>query len=1094
MLIKKIILLCIATIGSISVLANGFLPVSAPTLIDEVIRIERVRPGYNYAPPIPANEVRHSAELRSPVVETPVVPTTPVIEVAQTEPAAEAPTNAVAVEQPKSDIASFNDSSKLDTLVPTRVPGVFLVSKWLEVPGPALADLAPSPLGASFNRRSNLNGFPKVSRVNGLVSTSELNLASDDFAAQLPAIRPVTYLTAMTPAPMSVFQPIPMQRIPAAPDFTLPAFKDHFIGGINYQARIQVDRSDHSITSLSAKAEVPAPPTFLTAAIMAPITAFEKMRTLAMPAAPDLESPTPNSHEINGGNESTSYVRYSDHNEIPATANTEARHPSLLTAVLFAPLRAFDRMRMLPLPSAPVFEQRTVVTHDISGYDRLDSMRVSGSRPELRRPAADPKMRPILSFVEPLKSTSSISDGPIVALAMEKVNESPLIASMLPKAAGDINVLPASPLPVLVTGTKRYSSEMLRPFGPRPTVPMPDLGDVFAASGGPSSDSLTSPEFDPKSVAPTEVKKAAGPLPVLIGPTLGLSLDLLKPMKPVQANDQPVYESNSRQANYRSSLSSGKVYPDGGFCDPNFVGPPIRFTETVELRLDDLLSQLHSRFGVNFIIGPEVSKLPLNVKAGSIPWNILLRSQLYISGVRSTCIDNNTVELVMNNKVAELEKGRNDAEPLETRYIKLKYLQPSSSGNKNVAGQSTSSSGSSGQGGQGQGGCQQGGVGGQGGQGGSGSGMQSNIPQRCKFERLMSEIRQILGLNDQQGAGLERVDTINDGQSSISLKPREYTKRPYVGQVPGRNMLVVNASPSQLRDIDELIRHADIPPFQVVIKGLVYTANEDKLKDIGVQTTITDTGGNRTSGGIFGHTLGSLGTLFDFSTLIGTIDFNVQASALQRDGVISIKSRPFATVLDGDTTDLTVGRQVPVLIQGTNLVGGAPGTLQILQAANLLSVTPHVIDDENGNPTAVNLELQLESNDVDTSVNSQGVPAVSVRSIQSNFILNQEQTAILGGFTVDSDSKTISKTPGLGDIPILGELFKRRVRSTQINRLYFAISVTVIPYGGNIEPVSVPGATTEVPTLTPALLKRAIEAEPKAVPTPAATPKKDPNR
>ncbi len=217
--------------------------------------------------------------------------------------------------------------------------------------------------------------------------------------------------------------------------------------------------------------------------------------------------------------------------------------------------------------------------------------------------------------------------------------------------------------------------------------------------------------------------------------------------------------------------------------------------------------------------------------------------------------------------------------------------------------------------------------------------------------------------------------------------------------------------------------------------------------------------------------------------------FPLQATALQRDGVISIKSRPFATVLDGDTTDLTVGRQVPVLIQAINPIGGAPGTLQILQAANLLSVTPHVIDDENGNPTAVNLELQLESNDVDTSVSSQGVPAISVRSIQSNIILNQEQTAILGGFTVDSDSKTITKTPFLGDIPILGELFKRRVRSTQVNRLYFAVSVTVIPYGAIIEPVKVPGVTTDPPTITLEMLKRAESIEPKPLPTPVPTPR-----
>lgn len=300
-------------------------------------------------------------------------------------------------------------------------------------------------------------------------------------------------------------------------------------------------------------------------------------------------------------------------------------------------------------------------------------------------------------------------------------------------------------------------------------------------------------------------------------------------------------------------------------------------------------------------------------------------------------------------------------------------------------------------------------------------------------------------------------------------------------------MLMVTATAEQMGRIRRIIELADRAPFQVVIKGLIYTANEDKLRDIGVQTTITEAGRDRSTGGIFGHTLGAGGTLFDFSTIIGSFDFNVQATALQQNGVISIKSRPFATVLDGDSTELTVGRQVPVLIQATNNLGGTPGTLQILQAANLLSVTPHVIDDENGNPVAVNLELQLESNDVDTSVISQGVPSVSVRSIQSRIILNMEQTAILGGFTIDSDSRSVSKTPGLGDIPILGELFKRRVRTSQINRLYFAISVSVIPYPGTIEPVKVPGATTDIPSITPDMLKRAEKAEPKQVVGPVKT-------
>ncbi len=630
--------------------------------------------------------------------------------------------------------------------------------------------------------------------------------------------------------------------------------------------------------------------------------------------------------------------------------------------------------------------------------------------------------------------------------------------------------------PVAINGQRTFSQSLLGPLGFIPTLSqMASSSDApETTTSGPSIETSVAKE---NTTAANPTKASAQPLPVMITAQSGFSLDMLKPL-----SSRSVFPPNP------DAVSSVSTQTVDGYCDPNFVGPPIRFSQTVELKLEDLINQLNSRFGVNFIVGPGISDLPLNVKAGSIPWNVLLRSQLYVSGVRAQCIDSNTIELVLNSRVAELEKAKVNAEKLETRYIKLKYLQPSASGNKNIAGQSTGGGGSTG-GNIGSVLCQS--ASSSGGQGGSalgfgGGGGGDQLPQRCKFERLMSEIRQILGLNDRTSApgdrGLLRGNVITVDQSSTTPTPAEVPKQAYVGQVPGRNMLIVNATTGQLREIDELIKRADIPPFQVVIKGLVYTANEDKLKDIGVQTTIANIGKGDTTGGLFGHTSGILGTLFDFSTLIGTVQFQVQANALQRDGVISIKSRPFATVLDGDTTDLTVGRQVPVLVQAVNPIGGAaPGLLQILQAANLLSVTPHVIDDDQGNPVAVNLELQLESNDVDTSIDSQGIPAVSVRSIQSNFNLNLEQTAILGGFTVDSDSKTVSKTPGLGDIPIIGELFKRRVRASQINRLYFAISVTVIPYGGKIEPVSVPGATPDPPSLTPVMKKRADAAEPKQV-------------
>jgi hypothetical protein len=513
---------------------------------------------------------------------------------------------------------------------------------------------------------------------------------------------------------------------------------------------------------------------------------------------------------------------------------------------------------------------------------------------------------------------------------------------------------------------------------------------------------------------------------------------------------------------------------DGSYCDPNFVGAPIMFNAAADLTLGDLLDQIHNRFGVNFLMGPRLDRLPINIKTGSIPWNVLLRSQLFVSGVRARCVNANTVELVQNADLPKLQDGAD----VSTRFVKLKFLQRTSGGTVDLAGRSQGGGQNGGQGGCGgsQGSSGGGGGGGfTGGGGGSGNQNGETAAQQIgtRFDKLIVEIEKIIGVRSFTESSVGG----GGGGTGGTVTEERRTNR-FVTQIPGRNILVIRATEEEHALIDEIIKRADRPPFQVVIKGLVYTANQDRLRDIGVQTTITGTGNDNTSGGIFGHTLGAGGTLFDFSTIIGTFDFNVQATALQQNGVLSIKSRPFATVLDGLCTQLNVGRELPIVIDSTL---GGQGDVVFVNAANNLAVTPYVVDDENGNPMAVTLDLRLTANDIDSSVTARGVPAISERSIQTQLLLGEDKTAILGGFTVDQDSKTISKTPGLGDIPIIGELFKRRVRDTRFNRLYFAISVSVIPYGEAIEPVVVPGATTQPPTLTPELLNRSNKGEPKQV-------------
>lgn len=621
----------------------------------------------------------------------------------------------------------------------------------------------------------------------------------------------------------------------------------------------------------------------------------------------------------------------------------------------------------------------------------------------------------------------------------------------------------------------------------RDIAPMPEsAGRHSETPAWASSFMTTSPEFTAASlerspIVPAKISKKG---PVVITGATTLNTTAMSPSTRPLSNTPAM-----KAAAVVTGIPTLNVAPmrraDGNYCDSTFIGEPIRFSQTAELTLEDLLLQIHNRFGINFLMGPNVGGLPINIKAGAIPWNVLLRSQLFVSGVRARCIDGNTIELIDNKTLPSLQ----DTAEVKTRFVKLKFLQRTSGGTVDLANRSQGGQ-NGGQGG-GCGGTSQGGGGGTssfggqgGGQGGNQGGNLAAQQVNNKFDKLIVEIEKILGIRSMTESSVGGGGG-GGGQTVGGLQTEERRTNRFVTQIPGRNILAIRATDDEHELIDQIIDRADRPPFQVVIKGLVYSANQDKLRDIGVQTTITGgTADERSGGGIFGHTIGAGGTLFDFSTIIGTFDFNVQATALQQNGVISVKSRPFATVLDGLCTVLEVGRQLPIVIDSS--LGGV-GTVTFVDASNNLAVTPYVIDDDNGDPQAVMLELRLAANDVDSSVTARGVPAVSKRSVQTQLLLGEDKTAILGGFTVDQDSRTVSKTPGLGDIPIIGELFKRRVRDTRINRLYFAISVSVIPYGEAITPVAVPGATTEPPSITPEMQKRAEKADQKQVTAPAKT-------
>ena len=1049
---RRVLFTAFLSLTAFSVLGGNFLHVTAPTVAGEIgefdTRPNAGRANFSF---VPAAATRLSGD--------PVAGMQPAAALPLAEDAAAGDHPATQGEFPYGSIEVREEST--DVVRSTAAPEPLFLSTWAEVPMAAAHYLALANEGPA--------------------KTADERMANADVARDSSSRSKLPYfITALTEIPKGIFTRRSLEPTPEMPKARAPeavALNGH--DARSNDQRIDADGRNVAVEPERTNTGVPADS--VVAVSDAPSADFTRQRFVDAHVAPVFDSPEGISNEhLALSNTSSSFdeARFAD---APALTSGTAL-PYFIAALTEAPTSIFERPRLVAEPAAPAPTAFALNGHGadsaskaVVAQDRRESLvaetapsstfsqfvsaiaEIPGNIIESLRPSALPEVPVVAPPAEITASHNAPNSDAVAAVTERDVAAAPERNSVVS-------------IPVAITANTTMNTAMLTPTDREVLVDAPLVNESLVAANNRSD---ISTQFD-RMLAPADAP--AKPSPVLISGRPEFTMDLLKPMNAATVSPFTKLTGQEELAALRRQ---------NNYCDPNWVGPPIRFSQTVQLKLEDLINQLHQRFGVNFILGEGVGELPMNVKAGSIPWNVLLRSQLFVSGVRARCIDDTTVELVRNAAVANLQ----DMADVETRFVKLKFLQRTGSGTVDLANRSQGSN----QGGQG-GGCggnNQGGTSGSVGGGGGGGGQQQGqtVGQLTnnKYDKLIVEIEKILGLRSMtesaaggQGGG--------QGAGAQQEAPEVIRTNRFVTEIPGRNILAIRATKEEHALIDEFIRRADRPPFQVVIKGLVYTANQDRIRDIGVETTITGgTANGRTTGGVFGDTLG-VGTLFDFSTVIGTFDFNVQATAFQQNGIISVKSRPFATVIDGLCTTLDVGRQLPIVIDSTL---GGQGDVVFVNAANNLAVTPYVLDDENGNPMAVTLELRLTANDIDSSVTARGVPAISARSIQTQLLLNEDKTAILGGFTVDSDSRTDRKVPGLGDIPIIGELFRRRIRDARVNRLYFAISVDVITYPDPIKTVDVPGATTQPPSITPEQKRQGDKMEPKqviALPTPTTGP------
>ena len=285
---------------------------------------------------------------------------------------------------------------------------------------------------------------------------------------------------------------------------------------------------------------------------------------------------------------------------------------------------------------------------------------------------------------------------------------------------------------------------------------------------------------------------------------------------------------------------------------------------------------------------------------------------------------------------------------------------------------------------------------------------------------------------------------------------------------PATNSLIISAPEPQYRQLRAVIDQLDGRRAQVFVESLIAEVNSDKAAEFGIQWqgalgqkgagTVGVLGTNFGSGGsniITLATQGVNGTVapsqgFNFGLLnktAGVYVLGFLASFLEKTGDGNILSTPNLLTLDNEEAKIVIGQNVPFVTgQFTNTGGGNSGSVNPFQTIErkdvglTLRVKPQI--SENG---TIKLQIFQEvSNVLASSVNSSTGLITNKRSIESTVLVDDGAIVVLGGLLQDEYAGNQDKIPGVGDVPLFGNLFKSESRSRKKTNLMVFLRPVVV--------------------------------------------------
>jgi type IV pilus assembly protein PilQ len=339
--------------------------------------------------------------------------------------------------------------------------------------------------------------------------------------------------------------------------------------------------------------------------------------------------------------------------------------------------------------------------------------------------------------------------------------------------------------------------------------------------------------------------------------------------------------------------------------------------------------------------------------------------------------------------------------------------------------------------------------------------------QQVELEELYTEIVEVKFAKADQLATLLSTRGVGGGSgaSSGSSQRGFLSPRGSITIDQRTNSLLIRDTADQLAQIREVIEHLDKPVRQVLIESRIVIANNDFNKELGVRfgtSAQSNTLGAGSSGSLDGLSLnpdnddqvradstvgGDLNVDLPVANPSGSIGLalaklplgmilELELSAMQAEGQGEIISSPRVITSNQQQATIEQGTEIPY--QEASSSGAT--SVSFKEAVLKLDVVPQITPDDR-----IVMDLEVSQDQVGSVFN--GVPSIDTRSVQTQVLVDNGETVVLGGIYEQSTAENVERVPFFGDLPYVGFLFKNEFKTDQKRELLVFVTPKIVKEG-----------------------------------------------